>query len=162
MVLEGGATAKTLSMTAKDAEFIETRKFQKSEIATMFNVPSHMVGDLEHATFSNIEQLSINFEKFTIRPLATKIEAVLNASLLTELEQKQGYYFKFNTDALLRGDIKSRYDAYAVGRQWGWLSANDVRNKEDQEEVEGGDAYLVPMNMTDATKLNEVNNEKIS
>lgn len=158
-ILEGGATAKTLTMTAKDAEFIATRKFQKSEIATMFNVPAHMVGDLEKATFSNIEQLSINFEKFTIRPLATKIEAVLNASLLTDKEQKEGYYFKFNTDALLRGDIKTRYDAYAVGRQWGWMSANDVRELEDLEEVENGDMYLVPMNMTDANKINEVIDE---
>lgn len=160
VVLEGGAELKTLTMTAKDAEFIATRKFQKSEIATMFNVPAHMVGDLDKATFSNIEQLSINFEKFTISPLATKIEAVLNASLLTDSEQKQGYYFKFNTDALLRGDIKTRYDAYAVGRQWGWMSANDVRELEDLEEIENGDMYLVPLNMTDASKINEVTDGK--
>ena len=111
---------------------------------------------LEKATFSNIEQLSINFEKFTIRPLATKIEAVLNESLLSESERNQGYYFKFNTDALLRGDIKTRYDAYAVARQWGWMSANDVRELEDLEGIKNGDMYLVPLNMTDASKINEV------
>lgn len=155
-LLEGGAKINTLTMSAKDAEFIATRKFQKSEIATMFNVPAHMVGDLEKATFSNIEQLSINFEKFTIRPLATKIEAVLNESLLNESERNQGYYFKFNTDALLRGDIKTRYDAYAVARQWGWMSANDVRELEDLEGIKNGDMYLVPLNMTDASKINEV------
>lgn len=151
-ILEGGATAKTLTMSAKDAEFIATRKFQKSEIAAMFNIPPHLIGDLEKATFSNIEQQSIEFEKFTIRPLVTKIEAALNASLLSDKEVLDGYYFKFNTDALLRGDIKSRYDAYAVGRQWGWLSANDIRNKEDEEEIYGGDVYLTPLNMIDVSK----------
>lgn len=150
-ILEGGAKATTLTMSAKDAEFIATRKFQKSEIAAMFNIPPHLIGDLEKATFSNIEQQSIEFEKFTIRPLVTKIEAALNVSLLSDREQRDGYYFKFNTDALLRGDIKSRYDAYAVGRQWGWLSANDIRNKEDEEEIDGGDIYLTPLNMIDPT-----------
>lgn len=154
-ILEGGASAKTITMSAKDAEFIATRKFQKSEISAMFNIPPHLIGDLEKATFSNIEQQSIEFEKFTIRPLVTKIEAALNASLLTEKEVLDGYYFKFNTDALLRGDIKSRYDAYAVGRQWGWLSANDIRNKEDEEEIEGGDVYLTPLNMIDVSNPNK-------
>lgn len=150
-ILEGGATAKTLTMTAKDAEFIATRKFQKSEIAAMFNIPPHLVGDLDKATFSNIEQQSIEFEKFTIRPLVTKIEAALNASMLTEIEQAQGYYFRFNTEALLRGDTKTRYDSYAVARQWGWMSANDIREIEDLNPIEGGDIYLSPLNMVDTS-----------
>jgi HK97 family phage portal protein len=149
-VLEGGATLKTVQMTAKDAEFIATRKFQKSEIAAMFNIPPHLIGDLEKATFSNIEQQSIEFEKFTIRPLVTKIEAALNVSLLTENEQRQGYYFRFNTDALLRGDMKSRYDSYAVARQWGFMNGNEIRELEDMESFEGGDTYWMPVNMTDA------------
>ncbi len=150
-ILEGGATAKTLTMTAKDAEFIATRKFQKSEIAAMFNIPPHLVGDLEKATFSNIEQQSIEFEKFTIRPLVTKIEAALNASMLSDKERLEGYYFRFNTEALLRGDTKTRYDAYAIARQWGWMSANDIRQIEDLNPIDGGDIYLSPLNMVDTS-----------
>lgn len=146
-ILESGAKFNAVSMTAKDAEFIATRKFQKSEIAAMFNIPPHLVGDLEKATFSNIEQQSIEFEKFTIRPLVTKIEAVFNTSLLTEQEQRQGYYFKFNTDALLRGDIKSRYEAYAIAVTNAIKSPNECRALEDDEEYEGGDDKWMPLNM---------------
>lgn len=150
-ILEGGATAKTLTMSAKDAEFIATRKFQKSEIAAMFNIPPHLIGDLEKATFSNIEQQSIEFEKFTIRPLVTKIEAVFNTSLLTEQEQRQGYYFKFNTDALLRGDMKSRYEAYQIAIGNAIKSPNECRALEDEEPYEGGDDFWMPLNYQNIT-----------
>lgn len=146
-ILESGAKFNAVSMTAKDAEFIATRKFQKSEIAAMFNIPPHLVGDLEKATFSNIEQQSIEFEKFTIRPLVTKIEAVFNISLLTEQEQRQGYYFKFNTDALLRGDIKSRFEAYAIAIANAIKSPNECRALEDDEAYVGGDDKWMPLNM---------------
>ncbi len=154
-VLEGGAKFNPIAMTAKDAEFIATRKFQKSEIAAMFNIPPHLIGDLEKATFSNIEQQSIEFEKFTIRPLVTKIEAAFNTSLLSEKEQKEGYYFKFNTDALLRGDIKSRYEAYQIAIANAMKSPNECRALEDEDPYTGGDDYWMPLNMQNITNPNK-------
>lgn len=153
-VLEGGATYTSIPISARDAQFIETRKFQISEIARIFRVPPHMIGDLDKATFGNIEQQSIEFAKYTIAPLASKIEASLNACLLSDAEIDLGYYFKFDLDALMRGDMKTRYDSYAVARQWGWLSINDIRHSEDMNPIEGGDTYLQPLNMVDTNNPN--------
>ena len=145
-VLEEGLTWKQLSVSPEDAQFLETRKLQKNEVATMFNIPPHMIGDLEKATFSNIEHQGINFVVHTIRPWLVRWEQEINRKLFP------GDAFAEHTvDGLLRGDIKSRYDAYAVGRQWGWLSVNDVRRLENYNDVDGGDLYLTPMNMVDAT-----------
>lgn len=153
-VLEGGSKYQVIPISAKDAQFIETRKFQISEIARIFRVPPHMIGDLDKATFSNIEQQSIEFAKYTIAPLAAKIEAALNACLLSDTEISQGYYFKFNLDALMRGDLQSRYTAYATARQWGWMSINDIRHLEDMNPIDGGDTYLQPLNMVDTNNPN--------
>lgn len=144
-ILEEGLTWKQLSVSPEDAQFLETRKFQKGEVATMFNIPPHMIGDLEKATFSNIEHQAIQFVVHTIRPHLVRWEQELNRKLLS------GDYFAEHTvDGLLRGDTASRYASYAVGRQWGWLSANDIRRLENQNDIEGGDTYLTPLNMVDA------------
>lgn len=144
-ILEEGLTWSQMSINPDDAQFLETRKLQKTEVATMFNIPPHMIGDLEHATFSNIEHQGIQFVVHTIRPWLVRWEQEINRKLF------DGDYFgEHIVDGLLRGDVKSRYDAYAVGRQWGWLSTNDVRALENQNPVEGGDLYLTPMNMVDA------------
>ena len=146
-VLEEGMTAERISMTAEDCQFLETRKFQRSEIAGIFRVPPHMIGDLDRATFGNIEHQSIEFVTHCIRPWLVRWEQSLSKALFTA----PGLYFpEHNVDGLLRGDIKSRYDAYAIGRNWGWLSANDIRSRENLNPIADGDVYLQPLNMNAA------------
>ena len=143
-VLEEGMKIERISMTAEDSQFLETRKFARSEIAGAFRVPPHLIGDLDRATFSNIEHMGIDFVTHCIRPWLVRWEQSLSRALVTA---PQFYYPEFSVDALLRGDIKSRYEAYAVGRNWGWLSANDIRSLENMNPVEGGEVYLQPLNM---------------
>lgn len=146
-VLEDGLTIEKLSMTADDAQFLETRKYTRSEIAGLFGVPAHLIGDLERSTFSNIEHQGIEFATHCIRPWAVNWEQALARSLFVAPRK---YFAEFNLDALTRGDLKSRYDAYAVGRNWGWLSANEIRALENMNPIDGGDSYLQPLNMTPA------------
>jgi HK97 family phage portal protein len=148
-ILEEGMKYTKTGVPPEDAQFLETRRFQRTEIAAIFRVPPHMIGDLERATFSNIEQQSLDFVIYTIGPWLTRIEQRLNMSLLSDAERPR-YYAEHLVAGLLRGDIKARFDAYAVARGWGWMSANDVRELENQNPVDGGDTYLVPMNMVDA------------
>lgn len=148
-VLEEGMDVVPIGMTAEQAQFLETRKFQRGEIASIFGVPPHKIGDLERATFSNIEHQAIEVVTDTIRPWAVAWEQALTRDLFTD-EMRRTHMLAFNLDGLLRGDIASRYRAYATGRQWGWLSANDVREREDMNRIDGGDLYLVPVNMTPA------------
>lgn len=146
MILEEGLKWHQAAINPEDAQFLETRKFQRTEIAALFRVPPHMVGDLERASFSNIEQQSLDFEKHTMRTWIVRWEQEINRKLFPERD----FFAKFSVDGLLRGDIKTRYDAYAVGRTNGWLSANDVRLLEDMNPIDGGDKYLVPLNMAPA------------
>ena len=149
-VLEEGMTYKPMSVPPNDAQFLETRKFQIDEIARIFRVPPHMVGDLEKSSFSNIEQQSLEFVKYTLNPWVIRWEQAMHKALLLPSE-KQQYFIKFNVDGLLRGDYQSRMNGYAVGRQNGWLSANDIREMENLNpisEEEGGNLYLINGNMT--------------
>jgi len=148
-VLEEGMKFNPLTMPLADAEYLATRKFQVNDIARIYNIPPHMIGDLEKATFSNIEQQSIDFVQRTLMPWLTRWEQELNRKLFSQ-SQKGKYFVKFNVAALMRGDIKSRYAAYAVGRQWGWLCADDIRESEDMNMIKGGDIYLTPLNMVPA------------
>ena len=153
-VLEQGMTYKPISITPEQVQFLQTRKFQTSEIARIFRVPGHMIGDLDRATYSNIEQQSIEFVKYTLDPWLVRWEQAIHRQLLTP-EEKLNCYVKFNVDGLLRGDYQSRMNGYAVGRQNGWLSTNDIRELENMElvsEEDGGNLYLVNGNMT---KLNQ-------
>ena len=148
-VLEEGMTFVPLSMPNNEAQFLETRKFQVTEICRIFRVPPHMIGDLERATFSNIESQNISFAVHTIRPWLVRIEQAINKTLIPENE-KDRYYAQFNIDGLMRGDYKSRMEGYAIARQNGWMSANDIRALENLNpisEEEGGNAYLVNGNM---------------
>ena len=148
-VLEEGMTFVPLSMPNNEAQFLETRKFQVTEICRIFRVPPHMIGDLERATFSNIESQNISFAVHTIRPWLVRIEQAINKTLIPENE-KSRYYVQFNIDGLMRGDYKSRMEGYAIARQNGWMSANDIRALENLNpisEEEGGNAYLVNGNM---------------
>lgn len=145
-VLEQGLDIKTVGIPPEDAQFLQTRKFQVQEIARIFRVPPHMLGDLDRATFNNIEHLSIEFVVHSLRPWLVRIEQAMERALLSE-EERRRYYIEALVDGLLRGDIESRYRAYATGRQWGWLSPNDVRELENLNPIEGGDVYHVPLNM---------------
>ena len=148
-VLEENMSYTPISMPNSEAQFLETRKFQVSEICRIYRVPPHMVGDLEHATFSNIEHQSISFAVHTIRPWVVRLEQAMNRALFSDKE-KGIFYVRFNMDGLMRGDYKSRMEGYAIGRQNGWMSANDIRELENLDRIpaeDGGDLYLINGNM---------------
>jgi HK97 family phage portal protein len=148
-VLEEGMKYTPISISPEQAQFLETRKFQINEIARIFRVPPHMVGDLEKSSFSNIEQQSLEFVKYTLDPWVSRWEQSMARSLMTA-EEKKKYFVKFNVDGLLRGDYQSRMNGYAVGRQNGWMSANDIRELENLDRIPeeaGGDLYLINGNM---------------
>ena len=149
-VLEEGMKFQAIGIPPEQAQFLETRKFQINEIARIFRVPPHMVGDLEKSSFSNIEQQSLEFVKFTLDPWVVRWEQSLCQALLLPSE-KSDVFIRFNLDGLLRGDYASRMTGYATGRQNGWLSANDIRELEDMNRIpasEGGDLFLVNGSMT--------------
>lgn len=172
-VLEEGMKYTPIGISPEQAQFLETRKFQINEIARIFRVPPHMVGDLEKSSFSNIEQQSLEFVKYTLEPWLVRWEQAMVRSLLSKTEKEQ-YFIKFNVDGLLRGDYESRMNGYATARQNGWMSANDIRQLENLDRIskkEGGDLYLINGNMTklaDAgifaakqSKETEENNEEV-
>lgn len=148
-ILEEGMNYTPISIAPNEAQFLETRKFQLNEIARIFRVPPHMVGDLEKSSFSNIEQQSLEFVKYTLDPWVSRFEQAMTRRLLTDDEKKK-YYIKFNVDGLMRGDYQSRMNGYATARQNGWMSANDIRALENLDLIsdeEGGNLYLVNGNM---------------
>ena len=148
-VLEEGMKYTPIGISPEQAQFLETRKFQINEIARIFRVPPHMVGDLEKSSFSNIEQQSLEFVKYTLDPWVTRWEQSIQRALLSQGE-KAVYFAKFNLEGLLRGDYQSRMNGYAIGRQNGWMSANDIRELENLDRIpaeEGGDLYLINGNM---------------
>jgi HK97 family phage portal protein len=149
-VLDSGAKFERVTMPPEEAQFIETRKFQLADIARWYRVPPHMIGDLERATFANIEHQALQFVTHTLRPWLVRFEQEITRKLFPSNSDgtPSELYVEFNVDGLLRGDIKSRYEAYAIGRQWGWLSTNDIRTRENLEPVSDGDTdYLQPLNM---------------
>ena len=149
-VLEEGMKYTPISISPEQAQFLETRKFQINEIARIFRVPPHMVGDLEKSSFSNIEQQSLEFVKYTLEPWLIRWEQSLIRSLISE-NDKGELFIKFNVDGLLRGDYQSRMNGYAIARQNGWMSANDIRELENLDRIpadQGGDLYLVNGGMT--------------
>lgn len=153
-ILEEGMKWHQLSVSNRDSQFLETRKFQISEIARIFRIPPHMVGDLERATFSNIEQQSIDFVVHTLRPWLVRIEQVLNWELFDESERAE-YFAEFNVEGLLRGDSAARGAFYTQMFNLGALSVNDIREKENMNPVEGGDKRFVPLNMVTLDKAGE-------
>ena len=148
-VLEEGMKYTPISISPNEAQFLETRKFQINEIARIFRVPPHMVGDLEKSSFSNIEQMSLEFVKYTLDPWVIRWEQALTRTLLSP-DEKATYFIKYNVEGLLRGDYQSRMNGYATARQNGWMSANDIRELENLDRIpaeEGGDLYLINGNM---------------
>lgn len=142
-VLSEGAKWEQLTVPPDAAQFLETRRFQVNEIARLYRVPPHLIADVDRSTSwgTGIEEQSIGFVVYTLRPWISRLE-----SALSELIPGAGYA-RFNVEGLMRGNTKGRYDAYAIARQWGWMSANDIRALEDQDPITGGDTYVVPMNM---------------
>ena len=149
-VLEEGMKYQQIGIPPEEAQFLETRKFQINEIARLYRIPPHMIGDLDKSSFSNIEQQSLEFVKYTLDPWVIRWEQSLQRSLLLPGE-KGKYFIKLNVDGLLRGDYQSRMNGYAVGRQNGWFSANDIREMENMNPIpdeEGGNLYLINGAMT--------------
>lgn len=156
MILEEGMKWTKVGMSPDDTQYVETRKFQIEEIARIFRVPPHLIGHLERATFSNIEHQSLEFVTHTILPWLRRWEGAIQQRLFTE-QEREVYYCEFLVEGLLRGDIQTRYSSYKMGREGGWLSANDVRRFENMDPLPGdyGDKYLIPLNMIDAGRLDE-------
>ena len=166
-VLEEGMKYTPISISPEQAQFLETRKFQINEIARIFRVPPHMVGDLEKSSFSNIEQQSLEFVKYTLDPWVIRWEQALSRALFTE-EEKTSMFIKFNLEGLLRGDYVSRMSGYATARQNGWMSANDIRELENLDLIpdeQGGNLYLIngsmlPLKNAGAFANKETNKEE--
>ncbi len=154
MILEEGMKFTQIGIPPEDAQFLQTRRFQLEEIARIYRIPPHMLADLERATFSNVEHLAIEFVVHTIRPWLVRWEQAIKRDLFLPGE-RDIYFAEFLVDGLLRGDIESRYRAYATARQWGWMSANDVRELENMNPIPGGNIYLVPLNMVPATSAGQ-------
>jgi HK97 family phage portal protein len=149
-VLEEGLEWQQIGMAPEDAQFLQTREFQAEDVARWFRVPPHMIGLTSKATSwgSGIEQLSMAFVTYTLLPWLQRWQQCVSRDLITKPDE---HFAEFVVDGLLRGDTKSRYGAYAVGRQWGWLSVNDIRRLENMNPIgESGDQYLRPLNMVDA------------
>ncbi len=149
-VLEEGMKYTPISINPSEAQFLETRAYQLRDICRIYAVPPHLVADLERSTFSNIEHQSLEYVIYTLRPWLTRLEQSMSKRLLND-EEKGSYIIKFNVDGLLRGDYQSRMQGYAIARQNGWMSANDIRELENLDRIPeelGGDLYLINGNMT--------------
>lgn len=150
MLLENGLTFKPVTINPADAQLLASRKFQVEEINRVYRVPLHLSQSLDKATNNNIEHQSLEFIMYTMLPWFKRAEMAINTQLVTPNQRKNGYFFEFNIDSLLRGDQKSRSEAYRNGRNGGYLSANDVRRKENMNPIKNGDIYLQPVNMMEA------------
>lgn len=145
-VLDNGLKWNQITVSPDESQFIETRRLQGAQIAGLYRVPPHMVADTDRNTSwgSGIEEQGIGFVVYTLGPWISRLETALSSLL------PRGQFIKFNMNQLLRGRQKDRFMSYAIGRQWGWLSVNDIRQLEDLPPVDGGDTYLQPLNMIEA------------
>lgn len=146
MILEGGMTYKPLSWSPEDAELLASRKLSNEDVARVFGVPPTSVGITDKATYSNVEQESTMLVRNCLSPLAERVEAALMRCLLSR-EARRALYVEHDLTGLLRGDTAARFEAYRVGREWGWLSPNDIRRAENLPPIAEGDVYTSPMNM---------------
>jgi len=151
-VLEGAEKVQAVGQTNRDSQMVESRKDMAYDITRLWRIPPHKVGLLDKSSFNNIEHQSLEFVMDTLRPWLELIESSINHYLITRPDR---FFFEFNVAGLLRGDIQKRYEAYAKGRQWGWLSVNEIRQLENMNPVDGGDTHLQPMNMEPAGQPTE-------
>lgn len=154
LVLEEDMKWKPLGFTQKDAQFLETRKFQVTDVARWFQIAPHKLGDLERATFTNIEHQGIDFVVWTLGRWLKRWEHEVNFKLFTEAEQRT-HFAEFLVDALLRGDTKTRNESYAIAVTNGWMNRNEVRERENMNREDGLDEFLTPMNMAGADNNQE-------
>ncbi len=152
LITEEGMTLNKLTMSMADAQFIESRKFQLGDIARWFGVPLHKIAELDRSTNNNIEHQSIEFVQDALLPWCRRCEQEVDVKLFGRAA-RGSMFTRLNIDTLLRGDMKSRNMAYKIGRDGGWLSANDIRRMENLDPIAGGDEYLVPLNNTTAASL---------
>ena len=146
-VLDQGGKVSTIPVENNKAQFIETAREVSKQLVRFWRVPPHKVGILDQATFTNIEQQALEFVTDCLLPLLVAWEQAIARDLILT----PGVFAEHNVAGLLRGDLKTRYEAYAIGRNWGWLSVNDIRRLENQNPVEtNGDIYLQPLNMVPA------------
>ncbi len=153
-LLQEGMTYRQLAMDNEKAQLLESRNFGVNEVCRLYKIPPHMIQQLDKATFSNIEHMGLQFVIYTLLAWVKRHEAAMMRDLLLPSERKN-HYIEFNVSGLLRGDQKSRYEAYAIGRNWGWLSVNDIRRLENMPPIPGGDRYLTPLNMVDSAQMQQ-------
>lgn len=146
MLLPADIDYKALTVSPVDAQLIDMMKLNRSMIAGIFNIPAHMINDLEKATFSNITQQAIQFVRYTIMPWVMNWEQELNRRLFTRAELAAGYYVRFNLAGLLRGTPQERAQFYHFAITDGWMSRNEARAFEDMNPVDGLDQMLVSVN----------------
>ena len=158
MVLDGGAKFETFQFNAKDSEFLESRKLSNLDICRVFGVPPSVAGITDDATYSNIGEESRALVSRCLAPWAKRVEQAMNTALLSP-EARKTYFLEHDLAGLLRGDLKSRYDAYRVGREGGWLSVDEIRGFENMSKVPGGDTFLEPLNHGRLGAANNDNNE---
>lgn len=151
-LLKLGAKFVSLATDNQSSQFLETRQFSVLDVCRILRLKPHMLGDMSKASYASIEQQGMDFVTYTLSPWLKRWESEANRKLFSFAERQAGLFVEHNTDALLRGDTSSRYAAYAIGRQWGWLSQNDIRRKENMDDIAGGDTYLSPLNMTPTNK----------
>jgi HK97 family phage portal protein len=156
-MLQEGMTYKQMAMNNDQAQLVEARKMSVADISRLYGIPLSMLSESAGESYKSIEQQSLNFVIFALMPWLKRWESAMRRDLLLPSERKQ-YFIEFNVAGLIRGDMKSRYDAYAIARQWGWLSVNDIRRLENLAPVAGGNVYLTPLNMIDS-KNSEVHNK---
>jgi HK97 family phage portal protein len=152
MILEEGMKYQNITIPPDQAQFLASRKFSVTEIARWFGIPPHFLSDLDRATFSNIEHQSVEFVVYSLMPWLKRWEEELNKKFLTE-DEKDDFFYKFNVNALLRGDQKSRYEAYKSALQMSWMNINEVRELEEMNKIEGGDKFFIDMNRQELSKI---------
>lgn len=160
-ILEEGMKWKQTGIDPEKSQLLEARKFQVTEVSRILRVQPHLLMDLERATFTNVEQQSLEFVIYTLRPWLVRWEQRMSLQLFTPQEREE-FFPEFVVEGLLRGDIETRFKAYSTARQWGWMSANDVREKENMNPIEGGDDYLIPLNMREIGTTLEADSDEIN
>lgn len=153
LALDGGAEWKAMAFSSRDAEFLDSIKLSNLDICRIWGVPPTVAGILDHGTYSNVESESKALVVRCLAPMAKRVEQSMNKALLTTLSRKM-LFIEHDLAGLMRGDMKARYEAYRVGREWGWLSPNEIRGWENLPDIEAGDEYLSPLNMAEMGKRN--------
>ncbi len=155
LMLPADLDYKSITIPPEDAQFLETRKLNRSEVAGIFNVPAHMINDLDKATFSNISEQAIQFVRHTMMPWVVNWEQEINRRVFTRAERAAGYYCKFNLAGLLRGTAKERAEFYHAAINDGWMDRNEARVLEDMNPRDGLDQMLVSVNAQPLSALNQ-------